>query len=291
MGLLRAAGAKPGPRNESESESGSTKGGTGECERASELTVVERAAFPVNRGALCGKGRTAPAVLSARARLTGPLVRDTAGRLAPATWEEALERVPRGLTGARRTYGADAVGVFGGDGLTNEKAYALGKFARVVLGTSQIDYNGRFRVSSAAAAHGRAFGLDRGLPFPPADVARTGCVILIGSNLAETMPPALRYLTELRSNGGTFIVVDPRRTRTAERADPHLAPRPGTDLAPALGLPHRVVTQGRTDEEFIAARTSRGAAGPSPPRRSARRFDPTRCSCRSTGRARTGPTP
>lgn len=111
-------------------------------------------------------------------------------------------------------------------------------------------------MSSAAAAHQRAFGLDRGLPFPLEDVPRTGCVILVGSNLAETMPPALRYLTELKANGGTLIVVDPRRTRTAEQADLHLAPRPGTDLALALGLLHLVVAEGRTDEEFIAARTT-----------------------------------
>ncbi|MBW8703623.1 Assimilatory nitrate reductase catalytic subunit [Streptomyces sp. MBT84] len=146
--------------------------------------------------------------------------------------------------------------MFGGGGLTNEKAYALGKFARVVLGTSQIDYNGRFCMSSAAAASVRAFGLDRGLPFPLEDVPRTGCVILVGSNLAETMPPALRHLTELRENGGTLIVVDPRRTRTAEQADLHLAPRPGTDLALALGLLHLVVAEGRTDEAYIRERTS-----------------------------------
>ncbi|CAM5492885.1 Assimilatory nitrate reductase catalytic subunit OS=Streptomyces albaduncus OX=68172 GN=FHS32_000517 PE=4 SV=1 [Streptomyces griseoloalbus] len=78
--------------------------------------------------------------------------------------------------------------MFGGGGLTNEKAYALGKFARVVLGTSQIDYNGRFCMSSAAAAGNLAFGLDRGLPFPLEDIPRTGCVILVGSNPAETMP-------------------------------------------------------------------------------------------------------
>lgn len=221
------------------------------------VAVVERTAFPVNRGALCGKGRTAPAVLSSRVRLTEPLVRrpDT-GRLEPATWEEALDRVAEGLAATARAHGRDAVGVFGGGGLTNEKAYALGKFARVVLRTSQIDYNGRFCMSSAAAAHNKAFGLDRGLPFPLADVARTGCVILVGSNLAETMPPALRYLTELKESGGRLIVVDPRRTRTAEQADLHLAPRPGTDLALALGLLHLVVAEGRVDEEFIARRTS-----------------------------------
>ncbi|MEV6752227.1 molybdopterin oxidoreductase family protein [Streptomyces sp. NPDC051214] len=219
--------------------------------------VVERPEFPVNGGALCGKGRTAPAVLSSRVRLTEPLIRSHAtGRLEPATWEEAVARVAEGLSRTGTEHGADACGVFGGGGLTNEKAYALGKFARVALGTSQIDYNGRFCMSSAAAAGQRAFGLDRGLPFPLEDIPRTGCVILVGSNLAETMPPALRYLTELKENGGKLIVVDPRRTRTAEQADLHLAPRPGTDLALALGLLHLVVAEGRTDEAFIEERTT-----------------------------------
>ncbi|WP_329120844.1 molybdopterin oxidoreductase family protein [Streptomyces sp. NBC_01353] len=224
--------------------------------KGNSVEVVERTDFPVNRGALCGKGRTAPAVLSSRVRLTGPLVRcpDT-GALVPATWEEALAAVADGLRRTRADHGPDAVGVFGGGGLTNEKAYTLGKFARLVLATSQIDYNGRFCMSSAAAAHQRAFGLDRGLPFPLEDIPRTGCVILVGSNLAETMPPALRYLTELKENGGKLIVVDPRRTRTAEQADLHIAPRPGTDLALALGLLHLVVAEGRVDEEFVRERT------------------------------------
>ncbi|MEU5362560.1 molybdopterin oxidoreductase family protein [Streptomyces sp. NPDC005925] len=220
------------------------------------VEVSERPDFPVNRGALCGKGRTAPGVLSPRVRLTSPLVRSAAGELEPASWAEALDRVAAGLASVRSAYGADALGVFGGGGLTNEKAYALGKFARVVLGTSQIDYNGRFCMSSAAAAGTRAFGLDRGLPFPLEDITRAGCVILVGSNLAETMPPALRHLTELRANGGTLIVVDPRRTKTAEQADLHLAPRPGTDLALALGLLHLVVAEGRTDEAYVQDRTS-----------------------------------
>jgi assimilatory nitrate reductase catalytic subunit len=217
--------------------------------------VSERADFPVNRGALCGKGRTAAEVLSSAVRLTSPLVRE-GGTLVPASWEEALDRIAAGMASVRTAYGPDAVGVFGGGGLTNEKAYSLGKFARVVLGTSQIDYNGRFCMSSAAAAGTKAFGLDRGLPFPLEDIPRTGCVILVGSNLAETMPPALRYFAELRENGGTLIVVDPRRTKTAEQADLHLAPRPGTDLALALGLLHLVVAEGRTDEAYIAERTS-----------------------------------
>ncbi|MGY6018525.1 molybdopterin oxidoreductase family protein [Streptomyces spinosirectus] len=219
------------------------------------VEVSERADFPVNRGALCGKGRTAPAVLSSRVRLTSPLVR-SGGTLVPATWDEALDRIAGELGRTRADHGPDAVGVFGGGGLTNEKAYTLGKFARVVLGTSQIDYNGRFCMSSAAAAGTRAFGLDRGLPFPLEDIPRTGCVILVGSNLAETMPPSLRFFSELRENGGTLIVVDPRRTKTAEQADLHLAPRPGTDLALALGLLHLVVAEGRVDEAYVQDRTA-----------------------------------
>ncbi|MFC7806652.1 molybdopterin oxidoreductase family protein [Streptomyces olivaceus] len=220
------------------------------------VEVSERTDFPVNRGALCGKGRTAPAVLASGARLTSPLVRSDDGALVPAGWDEALDRIARNLVRTRAEYGADALGVFGGGGLTNEKAYALGKFARVVLGTSQIDYNGRFCMSSAAAAGTRAFGLDRGLPFPLEDIPKTGCVILVGSNPAETMPPSLRYFNELRENGGTLIVVDPRRTRTAEQADLHLAPRPGTDLALALGLLHLVVAEGRVDEAYVEERTA-----------------------------------
>ncbi len=219
------------------------------------VEVTERVDFPVNRGALCGKGRTAPAVLSSGVRLTSPLVR-SGGTLVPATWDEALDRIAGELGAIRAGHGPDALGVFGGGGLTNEKAYTLGKFARVVLGTSQIDYNGRFCMSSAAAGGIKAFGLDRGLPFPLEDIPKTGCVILVGSNLAETMPPALRFFSELRENGGTLIVVDPRRTRTAEQADLHLMPRPGTDLALALGLLHLVVAEGRVDEEYVRERTS-----------------------------------
>ncbi|MFF5981494.1 molybdopterin oxidoreductase family protein [Streptomyces olindensis] len=220
------------------------------------VEVSERADFPVNRGALCGKGRTAPAVLARNVRLTSPLVRDAGGTLVPASWDEALDRIAGGLRRTRAEHGPDAVGVFGGGGLTNEKAYTLGKFARVVLGTSQIDYNGRFCMSSAAAAGIKAFGLDRGLPFPLEDIPKSGCVILVGSNLAETMPPSLRFFTELKENGGTLIVIDPRRTRTAEQADLHLAPRPGTDLALALGLLHLVIAEGRVDEEYVRERTA-----------------------------------
>jgi assimilatory nitrate reductase catalytic subunit len=219
------------------------------------VEVVERSAFPVNRGALCGKGQSAAEVLRRGVRLTAPLVRDADGVLREAGWDDALDRVAAGLAAVGAAHGPDAVGVFGGGGLTNEKAYLLGKFARVVLRTANIDYNGRFCMSSAAAAGKAAFGVDRGLPFPLADIARTGCVILVGANPADTMPPALRYFTDMRAAGGRLVVVDPRRTRTAAEADLHLQPVPGTDLALALGLLHLLIADGHVDHEFVAART------------------------------------
>ena len=212
--------------------------------------------FPVNAGALCGKGASAAELLNPAVRLTSPMIRDRkGGELRPVSWDEALDATAAALSAARADHGRDAVGVFGGGGLTHEKAYTLGKFARVVLQTANIDYNGRFCMSAAAAAGQRAFGIDRGLPFPLADVAETACVLLVGSNLADTMPPALRYLTAQRSNGGRLIVVDPRRTRTAEQADLHLQPVPGGDSALAAGLLHVLIAEGLCDTAFLAERT------------------------------------
>ena len=221
------------------------------------LEVAPWPEFPVNEGALCRKGWTATGLRGNRERLTTPLVRDRdTGVLRTATWDEALDLVAGRLTGLREEHGADAVAVFGGGGLTNEKAYQLGKFARVALGTSQIDYNGRWCMSSAASAANQAFGVDRGLPFPLADVEGTDVLVLVGSNLAETMPPAARHLDRLRERGGQVVVIDPRRTPTADRADLFLQPVPGTDLPIALGLLHLLDAAGAVDEEYVAARTT-----------------------------------
>ena len=160
------------------------------------------------------------------------------------------------LAELRAAHGPDSVGVFGGGGLTNEKAYQLGKFARVALGTSQIDYNGRWCMSSAASAGTRAFGLDRGLPFPLADLEQTDVLVLVGSNLAETMPPAARHLVNLRARGGKVVLIDPRRTSTADKADVFVQPVPGTDLALAQTLLHLVIAGGWVDEEYVATRTT-----------------------------------
>ncbi|WP_158862126.1 molybdopterin oxidoreductase family protein [Leifsonia sp. AG29] len=214
--------------------------------------------FPTNRGGLCKKGWTSAELLTTPGRLTTPLVR-TDGSLRSATWDEALDLIARTLTGIRATDGPDAVAVFGGGGLTNEKAYLLGKFARVALGTSRIDYNGRFCMSSAAAAGNRAFGIDRGLPFPVADLDGADTILLLGSNVGATMPPFIGHLAGARSAGG-LIVVDPRRSQTAqltaEGGGLHVQPAPGTDLIVLLGLTHIVLAEGLADLAYVAERTT-----------------------------------
>ncbi|MDP3714191.1 MAG: molybdopterin oxidoreductase family protein [Mycobacteriales bacterium] len=218
---------------------------------------VEGRDFPTNRGGLCRKGWTSAALLRSPQRLTTPLVRDhRLGPLREATWDEALDRAAAALQAAQAAHGRDAVAVFGGGGLTNEKAYQLGKFARVALRTSQVDYNGRFCMSSAAAGGTRAFGIDRGLPFPLTDIGETGAVLLVGSNAAETMPPFVQHLARMQSAGGALVVVDPRRTPTAAAATLHLQPQPGTDLALANGLLFLAIEEGLVDDEYVATRTS-----------------------------------
>jgi assimilatory nitrate reductase catalytic subunit len=220
-----------------------------------QATVTGNEAFPVNKGALCIKGWTSAETLIHPNRLLTPMTRNGAGDLAPVTWEEALTRVVSAFQNVQALYGPDAVGIFGGGSLTNEKAYLLGKFARVALGTSNIDYNGRFCMSSAAAAGIKAFGIDRGLPFPLEDIPHAEVVLLVGGNIAETMPPIMQYFEAQRANGGQLIVVDPRRSATAQAATLHLRLTPGSDAALANGLLHILVREGLIDTDYIQQRT------------------------------------
>jgi assimilatory nitrate reductase catalytic subunit len=111
-------------------------------------------------------------------------------------------------------------------------------------------------MASAATACQRAFGMDRGLPFPLADVADAQAILLVGANPAETMPPAMQHFELQRSRGGKLIVADPRRTATAAAASMHLQLAPGTDVALANGLLHVAVRDKLIDRDFIESRTA-----------------------------------
>jgi assimilatory nitrate reductase catalytic subunit len=224
-------------------------------ERDGSISVAPRQ-FPGNKGGLCRKGWTCAELLSSRDRLTAPLARDArTQRLREVSWEGAIDRVASGFRCVQQSAGRQAAGVFGGGGLTNEKVYLLGKFARVVVRTANIDYNGRFCMSSAAAAALKALGVDRGLPFPLEDIAHTEVILLVGANVAETMPPLMQYFETQRRHGGRLIVADPRATATARVADAHLQLTPGTDAALANGQLHIAVAEGLVDRDFINRRT------------------------------------
>jgi assimilatory nitrate reductase catalytic subunit len=212
--------------------------------------------FPVNNGQLCMKGWTSAALLQHPQRVTTPQLRDRDGNWRAADWDEALDFTAQSMLAIRNSHGADANGVFGSGALTNEKAYLLGKFARVALGTANIDYNGRYCMASAAAAQNRAFGIDRGLPFPISDIEQAEVILLAGSNAADTLPPIMQWFDRQKLAGGRIIVADPRRTATARRADLFLQLTPGTDLALANGLLFVAIEEHLLDEQYIAERTS-----------------------------------
>jgi assimilatory nitrate reductase catalytic subunit len=211
--------------------------------------------FSVNKGSLCIKGWTAAEVLNHSERLLRPLGRNAAGRLSYVSWEEAYERIVSAIQSTQAKHGKDAVAMLSGGSLTNEKAYLMGKFARVALATRNIDYNGRFCMSSAAAASIKAFGIDRGLPFPIEDIPYAELIILVGSNPAETMPPLMQFFEKQKLNGGRLVVIDPRASETANKALLHLKPAPGSDAALANGLLHLLIRDGAIDERYIEART------------------------------------
>ncbi len=219
------------------------------------LALRSTPACPVARGSVCKKGLAALDEPRHEERLLRPLVRQN-GELVPATWEEALARVSGNVQKIQSEAGRDAFAVFGGGSLTNEKAYLLGKFARVALKTANIDYNGRYCMSSAAAAMRAVYGMDRGLPFPLEQVAEASCIVLWGSNLAETLPPIAQFVARARKAGAPVIVIDPRATPSTKLGTLHIPVQPNGDLALALGLLNALIGEQLIDLSFLEARVS-----------------------------------
>ena len=210
--------------------------------------------FPFNRGMLCPKGVKRYLQGSHPDRLLDPLMR-TAGGFRAAPWDEALDFTARRLREIQEKYGRDAVAVYGGASLTTEKAYLMGKFARVALGTRHIDYNGRLCMVSAGVAYKGAFGVDRA-PNPWSDIANAEVLMVIGANVGECAPITTDYIWRARDRGAKLIVADPRFTPIARNADLFLPVRPGTDLAMLMAMLHVVIRDGLTDRDFIAAHTT-----------------------------------
>lgn len=222
-----------------------------------EVFGVEARDYPHNRGALCPKGVVAYQQAGHEDRLMHPLIRrgGKGGQLERASWDEALDYVAARWQAIQNEHGRDAVAVYSGSSMTNEKCYLAGKFARAGLGTRHIDYNGRLCMSSAAGAYSQAFGIDRS-PLPMPDFELANCFLVVGTNIAECFPVATQWLWNARDRGAKMIVIDPRETATARTADLWLPVKPGTDLAVLNGILRQLIHDGMVDEAYLAERTT-----------------------------------
>ena len=226
--------------------------------------------FPFNHGMLCPKGVKRYLQAEHPDRLLRSLVRTDTG-FSSVSYAQALELTARRLLEIRERHGADAIAVYGGASMITEKAYVLGKFARVALGTKNIDYNGRLCMVSAGTAYRLTFGIDRATN-PWTDLVSADVVMIAGSNTAECAPITTHYLWQCRERGGRLIVVDPRMTPIVRNADLYLPVKPGTDLALFLGMLHVIVRDDLVDDAYVRAHTT----GFDPVRESVREWTPER---------------
>ncbi|WP_460849098.1 molybdopterin oxidoreductase family protein, partial [Phytohabitans suffuscus] len=249
--------------------------GAGPDGRRRVLGVAGDRAHPANAGRLCTKGATSADMLAAPGRLGTALVR--AGRGAEATvadLDAAISDTARRLRRIVDEHGPDAVAFYVSGQLTLEAQYLANKLAKGFVGTNQIESNSRLCMASAGSGYKLSLGAD-GPPGSYDDFDHADLFLVAGANMADCHPILfLRLLDRVRA-GAKLVVVDPRRTATAEKADLHLPVRPGTDLALLNGLLHLLVADGRVDEEFVAAHTEGWSAMPAflagyPPDRVAR---------------------
>lgn len=211
--------------------------------------------FPFNEGRLCPKGVKRYMQDEHPDRLKAPMVRKDGTGFVPVSWNEALEKVASEIRRIQQAYGNDAFALLGGASLTNEKAYLMGKFARVAVKTANIDYNGRLCMVSAGAASKKIFGIDRSAN-PWSDIPLSQAILVAGANVAECAPITTHYLWQARENGAKLIVMDPRMTPIARNADLYIPVRSGGDIGVFNGMLHIMIQRGWIDREFIAQHTT-----------------------------------
>jgi NADPH-dependent sulfite reductase flavoprotein alpha-component len=211
---------------------------------------------PANRGRLCTKGATSAEMLAAPGRLATALVRAERGA-APLEMavDEAIAETAARLRGIVDTHGPDAVALYVSGQMSLEAQYLANKLAKGFVGTNQIESNSRLCMASAGMGYKLSLGAD-GPPGSYDDFDHADVFLVSGSNMADCHPILFLRMMDRVKQGARLIVVDPRRTATAERADLHLAITPGTDLALLNGLLHLLHAGGHIDDDFVAAHTS-----------------------------------
>ncbi|TJZ44040.1 reductase [Streptomyces piniterrae] len=217
---------------------------------------------PANAGRLCTKGATSADLLAAPGRLDTALVRAERGdEPAPRAMDAAVKETARRLRAIVDEHGPDAVALYVSGQMTLEAQYLANKLAKGFLRTRQIESNSRLCMASAGSGYKLSLGAD-GPPGSYQDFEHADVFFVIGSNMADCHPILFLRLMERVKAGAKLIVVDPRRSATAAKADLFLQIRPGTDLALLNGLLHLLVQNGHTDAEFIAEHTEGWEAMP-----------------------------
>ncbi|MFD7839488.1 molybdopterin-dependent oxidoreductase [Streptomyces sp. NPDC059761] len=211
---------------------------------------------PANAGRLCTKGATHADLLAAPGRLGTALVREERGAEPTAVaLDAAITRTAQRLRAVLDAHGPDALSLYVSGQMSLEAQYLANKLAKGFLRTNQIESNSRLCMASAGTGYKLSLGAD-GPPGSYEDFERADAFFVIGSNMADCHPILfLRMMDRVKSAGAKLIVVDPRRSATADKADLFLQIRPGTDLALLNGLLHLLVEGGRTDPAFIAEHT------------------------------------
>ena len=212
---------------------------------------------PANFGRLCTKGSTLHLTAKLDNRLLYPELRHA--KDAPrvrATWDEALDLLVEKFAQTIETHGPDSVAFYISGQLLTEDYYVFNKLAKGLIGTNNVDTNSRLCMSSAVAGYKATLGADA----PPAcyeDIDHAACLFIAGSNTAYAHPILYRRIEDAKARNPDLkvVVVDPRRTDTAQAADLHLAILPGTDVALFNGMLHVMLWEGLFDQDFIREHT------------------------------------
>jgi assimilatory nitrate reductase catalytic subunit len=207
----------------------------------------------VNFGTLCPKGLSEHKMVYANSRVRNPLIREN-GELVAKSWEETFEHTSKEFKRIQAEYGKGAVAVISTGQLLTEEFYALGKFVQLGLETNNYDGNTTLCMASAVMGYKQSFGSDGPVgcyeDFEKADV-----ILLIGANIADNHPILKLHIAKNPKNP-KIIVIDPRKSKTAQMADIFVPLKPRSDLALINGLCYIIFEQGWKNEKFIQERTN-----------------------------------
>jgi assimilatory nitrate reductase catalytic subunit len=211
---------------------------------------------PANFGRLCSKGSALGETLSAESRLLYPMIRCSKGTMERVAWSDALDHVAHRFKHIVARDGPDAVAFYLSGQLLTEDYYVANKLMKGFIGSANVDTNSRLCMASSVAGHRRAFGADT-VPGCYEDLDEADLLVLVGSNAAWCHPVLFqRMLANKQQRGARMVVIDPRRTDTAEDADLFLGLKPGTDTALFCGLLVHLADTGALDRDYIERHTS-----------------------------------